>query len=57
MKLKTNKICIKELRKKIKNQKNEDYSINKQHMTNYDWMMKLKKNQNFTKESRIKIRN
>jgi hypothetical protein len=43
MKLKTNKICIKELRKKIKNQKNEDYSINKQHMTNYDWMMKLKK--------------
>jgi len=32
MQLKTNKNCTKELRKK--NKKNEDYSINKQHMAN-----------------------
>jgi hypothetical protein len=34
MQLKTNKNCTKDLRKKIKNKKNEDYSINKQHMAN-----------------------
>lgn len=59
MKLKTNKICIKELRKKIKNQKNEDYSINKQHMTNYDWMMKLKRKLKLykrTKNKNLKIK-
>jgi hypothetical protein len=44
------------MQKKKNNQKNEN-QIGKNHILNWDWMMKLKTNQSFTKRSRTKIKN
>jgi len=44
-------------RQKKNNQKNKNQIEKKKHITNWDWMMKLKKNKNFIKGLRTKIKN